>query len=224
MSRIALAWLTLLLLASTALAQQAQISVPSGPHYVGTPIEIQVVASGFEEEPTPEPSVQTPSRGRLDLVDVQPSTSESIVIVNGRVTRTKDVRFVYRYRYLADAPGPVEIGPFTLAQAGVQRTTRTLRLQIEDLALSDRIEVRIELPEGRVFVGQRVPVALEFWLEKELQKNLHRYVLHAPLFDRLESFHFTDEPDPAATTDVEVETASGVRSRPLGQGRSAVYD
>jgi hypothetical protein len=208
-SRVAIACLTVLLLASTALAQQVQVSVPNGPHYVGTPIEIQVVATGFEGEPTPEPSVQTPSRGRLDFVDVEPSTSQSIVIVNGRATRTKEVRFVYRYRYVADAPGHVEIGPFTLAQAGVQRTTRALRLQVGELALSDRLEVRIELPESRVFVGQRVPVALEFSLEKALQKNLHRYILHAPLFDRIESFHFVDEPDAAATTDVEIETASG---------------
>ena len=209
MRRIAIALPTLLLLASTALAQQAQVSVPTGPHYVGTPIEIQVVATGFEEEPAPEPSVQTPSRGRLDLVDVQPSTSESIVIVNGRVTRTKEVRFVYRYRYVVDTPGDVEIGPFTLAQGGVQRTTRTVRLKVADLAVSDRLAVRVELPESHVFVGQRVPVALEFSLEKELQENLHSYVLHAPLFDQIENFHFVDDPDPAATTDVEIETASG---------------
>jgi hypothetical protein len=207
--RVAVAGLAVLLLASSALAQQAQVSVPGGPHYVGTSIEIQVVATGFEEEPAPEPSVPTPSRGRLDFIDVQPSTSESIMIVNGRATRTKEVRFVYRYRYLANAPGRVEIGPFTLAQAGVQRTTQVVRLQVGELALSDRIEVRIELPESRVFVGQRVPVALEFWLEKDLQKNLHRYVLQAPLFERIESFHFVDEPDPAATTDVDIETASG---------------
>ena len=198
-------------LAGAARAQQAQLEVPREPHFVGTPIEIRVIATGFDEEPVPVSDAPTPDRGELDFVGVVPSTSQSFAIVDGQIRRTREVRFVYRYRYVASEPGRVRVGPFSVRQAGVERVTQTVRLKIGELAASDRLDVRIELPQTPVFVGQRIPVVLEFSLETALQKNLHAYTLQAPLFDRTESFHFIDDPDPAATTDVEIETESGTR-------------
>jgi hypothetical protein len=198
-------------LAGAARAQQAELEVPSGPHYIGTPIEIRVIATGFDEEPVPVSDAPTPNRGRLDFVGVVLSTHQSFAIVDGQLRRTREVRFVYRYRYVASEPGHVQIGPFSVRQASVERVTNPVRLKIGELAASDRLDVRIELPQTPVFVGQRIPVVLEFSLETALQKNLHTYTLQAPLFDRTESFHFIDDLDPAATTDVEIETESGTR-------------
>ncbi len=91
MLRLRLALLAVLLAAQAAGAQQLQVGVAKGPHYVGTFIEIQVTATGFPGEPAPELDVPAPQRGRLDFVDFQTSSSQSISIVNDRMTRREEV-------------------------------------------------------------------------------------------------------------------------------------
>ncbi len=201
----------LLFPASAARAQQVELNLDRGPHYPGAPIEIQIIATGFEEEPEPEATAPTPDRGRLDYLGVQSSTESSIVIVNGRLRQTNEVRFVYRYRYLAAKAGPSEIGSFTVAQNANSRSTTPLRLELRELELSDRLRVHLELPEQRVFVGQRIPIVLEIWFDQALRKNLHQYSLHVPLFDLGESFQFLEADGPEGTTDVTIETAEGTR-------------
>ncbi len=212
----------LLFPASTARAQQVELNVDRGPHYLGAPIEIQIIATGFEETPEPEAAAPTPDGGRLDYLGVQSSTESSIVIVNGRLRQTNEVRFVYRYRYLGSEPGPSEIGSFTVTQGANSRSTAPLRLQLRTLDLSDRLRVRLDLPEERVFVGQRIPVVLEIWFDEALRKNLHDYKLTVPLFDRTDSFQFIDVADPEGTTDVAIETAEGERKL-RGTARDEVH-
>lgn len=221
--RLSLCFTAALLSAQAAGAQQLQVGVANGPHYAGTSIEIHVTATGFPGETAPELDVPAPQNGRLDFVDVQRSSSQSISIVNGRMTRREEVRAVYRYRFVADSPGRVAIGPFALTQGGVQRRSRPVQLEIRELELSDRLRVRLELPEGPIFIGQRVPIAVEFWLESALKENLHDYTLRVPLFDRTESFRFADAPAAAGATEVEVETARG-RLRLSGTAREETRD
>jgi len=206
---LALSILLSLGLAPSAEAAKLQVNTGKGPHYVGTFIDIQVTATEFPGQPAPELEVTAPNKGRLDFINFQPSSSQSITIVNGRMTRTTEVKVVYRYRFVADSPGQVTIGPFSLNQGGVKSQSRPLRLQIRTLELSERLRVKIELPKGPIFVGQRVPVAVEFWLESNLQENLHDYTLQVPLFDNTENFRFADAPGPQGTVDVEIETAQG---------------
>ena len=203
------AFLAALLAAQAVGAQQLQLGVAKGPHYVGTFVEIEVPATGFPGEAVPELEVPAPASGRLDFVDLQRSSSQSITFVNGRMTRREEVRAVYRYRFVAAAPGRVALGPFVLSQGGVQRQSAPLQLQFREIERSDRLQVRLELPEGPIFVGQRVPIAVEFWLDAELQKNLHDYSLQVPLFDRTDKFRFVDAPPAAGATDVTIKTAQG---------------
>jgi hypothetical protein len=201
--------LALLLVAAGATAQQVSLDLPQGPHYVGDAIEIRVVAEGFEEEPAPVAEAPPPSQGSLALLGVSPDVSSSIAIINGRVTQTKRVRFVYRYRYFATSAGSVTLGPFRVSQGAVARNTESVQLKLRQPAESNRLGVRLRLPEETVYVGERVPVSLEFWLAQDLQKNLLGYRLRVPLFDLSESFHLLDAPDAAGDTDVEIETAAG---------------
>ena len=121
---------------------------------------------------------------------------------------------MYRYRYVAAAPGRITIGPFTLSQGGTQGQSRPLHLRVRAIELSERLHVELELPQGPIFVGQRVPISIEFWLESKLQENLHTYTLQVPLFDQTESFRFADGPTVVDTTEVRIETARGQLSLP----------
>ena len=99
--------LLLSLLAAAATAQQVDVQVARGPYYVGEAFEVQVVAQHFEEEPEPEVDVGAVGGGRLRFVGVSPSTSTSISIVNGKMTRTREVKFVYRYAFTGTREGRV---------------------------------------------------------------------------------------------------------------------
>ena len=122
--------LALLLAAAGAAAQQVSLELPPGPHYVGDAIEIRVMAEGFEEEPAPVAEAPPPPVGSLALLGVSPDVSSSITIVDGRVTQTKRVRFVYRYRYFATSPGNVALGPFRVSQGAVVRSTQAVEFKL----------------------------------------------------------------------------------------------
>jgi hypothetical protein len=197
-----------LLLAQAGAAQQGEVRVARGPHYVGEPVALRISASGFAEEPLPEIQVEPPPQGRLDFLGVSPSVNESISIVNGRMTRSREVTHVYEYRFVASRPGAAVIGPFRLVQGSTLRDVPAVRVTVRDVPGSDDIGVALELPEGPVYVGERVPVTLEFTLSRELQPRLEGYSLQVPLFDETERFQFLD-PEQRGETDVVIETAKG---------------
>ena len=198
------------LLATPALAQQVQIQVARGPHYVGEPIDVHVVAEGFEEEPAPEVSPPTLLQGdaTLQYIGVKPSVSSQITIINGQMKSSREVTFAYRYRVLARTPGRVRVGAFEVEQAGVARATAPVELDVRAVPTSNVIDVRLEVPSGPLFVGQKVPVAIEFWIDREVQPDLVSYALAVPLLDRPD-LRFVDVPPANPDTELHVQVDSG---------------
>jgi hypothetical protein len=192
-----------------AAGQSVVVQAPRGPQYLGAPIEIRVIAEGFDDDPEPEASVAPPERGRLELAGVHPNVSQSISIIDGRISRSKRTQFIYLYRYLAMEAGEVEIGPFTVKQGSVSRQTQSVRMRLQPVPTSDRLRVELRVPEEPRYVGERIPLMLEFWLEAGLQDNLRSYSLRAPLFELRDDFQFLDDPGSPGDTDVTLETASG---------------
>lgn len=212
MSRAAQDWLAAVLalsLAASAHAQSARLELAPGPHFVGSPIDVRVIARDFASEPEPIVSVTAPAHGTLQLIGVSPNVSTRITLINGRLSRTEDVRFVYRFLYLAEKPGAVALGPFTVTQNSVTRSVPAARLQLRTVPRSDRIRVRLELPDGTIYPGERVPVKLELWFESVLRQNLTDYSLRVPLMDRTDVFRFLDPEPSGARTEVELQTAKG---------------
>ncbi len=206
---VPVAALLLLLSPGIVRAQQVRLQGPSGPQYLGAPVELRIIATGFEEKPEPEVSVPSPAHGRLELAAVHPNISSSITVINGVISQSKKVEFVYVYRYLASQTGAHSLGPFTVSQGGTRVHTGTLRVELREVPQSDRVRVALVLPEKPRYVGQRIPIRLEFWLEQDVRKNLHQYTLHAPLFDDAESFRFLDDPTEKLDTEVKIQTAAG---------------
>ncbi|MCB2262376.1 MAG: BatD family protein [Candidatus Thiosymbion ectosymbiont of Robbea hypermnestra] len=192
-----------------AAAQQARLQAEEGPHFVAVPVRLQVIAEGFEETPQPRIEVPDPAQGRLELTGISPSVSTSIQIINGQMTQSKWVRFVFAYQFLTQTPGEPSIGPFRVSQNGKQASTGRLRLSIGEIPVSRRQRLRLVLPAGPLIVGQRVPVRLEWWSPAELHGVLFNPRLAVPLFERLDAFRFHDLPDPTADTPLTLDTAAG---------------
>ena len=126
----------LTLTASSARAQEVDVRVSRGPHYVGERIAVVVTAEGFEEEPTPDIEVPSPGRGELQLQNVSPEVRTSIAIQGGRITQERQVSFTYQYSYRAHEPGEVRLGPFHVTQGTRRAATRPVALSVQDLASS----------------------------------------------------------------------------------------
>lgn len=197
------------LTSSPALARQARLQAEEGPHFVSVPVRLQVVAEGFEEIPQPQIEVVDPPQGRLELTGVNPSVSTSIQIINGRMSRSTWVRFVFEYQFLSRTPGEQVIGPFRVIQNDKQAGTGKLRLMIGEVPVSSRQRLQLSLPQGPLIVGQRVPVRLEWWVPANQRGTLFDPRLTAPLFERLDAFRFYDPEDPTADVALTVDTASG---------------
>lgn len=201
-------WVGTAALAPPAAAQKVRIQVARGPHYVGEQVDIDIVAEGFEEDPQPEIRPPQPTLGHLTFHGVSPQVSSSITIVNGQMARSRRVAFTYHFRFIADEPGRAELLSFVLEQNGVTRSTAPVALRLREIASSNAVAVQMRLPEGPLFVGQKLKIAIDFLIERDLQRNLVSYALRVPLFESSQ-YRFLDEPSANAKTELQVQTHSG---------------
>ncbi|MCP5045241.1 MAG: protein BatD, partial [bacterium] len=197
------------LAAVPASAQRAHIQISSGPYFQGEAVDVHLVVEEFEQSPTPEVEVEPPAGVRLDFAGMNPSTRSSISIVNGRMIQTKEVRFVFRYRFVASEAGRFAVGPFRVTQGGVTRTTGPVQLDVEPVGKSDRVRIKASWPRGEVFPGQRFAVELQWWFEADLSDRMRDYRIEVPIFNRADLFRYVDEPTQSGDTELVVQTATG---------------
>jgi hypothetical protein len=201
-------------LATPSIAAEIRVQIARGPYYIGEAFEIQVVATDFEEEPAPEISVGRYSGISIRLVSVSPSTSTSISIVNGRMTRVHEVTFVYRYELIGTRAGRIRIPEFLVEQAGTSESTQSFQVELSGVPATDLAQVKLELPPGPIFVGQKIPMAIEFGIDRQMQSDLISYQIHVPLFDspglRFLELSSPEPPD----THLEIQTEAGLLRLP----------
>jgi len=207
-----------------AAAQQARLQVSDGPHYIEVPVSIQVVVDGFAQEPEPRVEVADPEDATLKLVRVNPNVSTSIQIINGKMSRSKTVRFVYQYRLQARAKKRIRVGPFRFTQGGTSAQTGTVNLDFGNLPSSDDLQLRLILPEQPIWVGQRVKIDLEWWLTAEFAERVGRRVARVPLFDLVDWFRFepTEETGTQVRNTLNIETNSGTLELPISVRREVL--
>jgi hypothetical protein len=213
-ARLAAALLLVALGAGDASAQQAALKIVQGPYYTGAPIEMHVVAEGFDEEPTPDVSAEAPPRTRLEFLQARPQVSSSLTIVNGRMSQSRTVHFAFVHRLTVIAPGTYTIGPFTVSQNGKTATTRAVNLQVVDMPEAKGQRLRVVLPREPVFIGQRVPVTVEWWTEAGLADRLYDQHLDVPLFLDTTNFQFLDDERVPSRIALQVNMPGGEQEIP----------
>jgi hypothetical protein len=208
-SRALLVALALSASAEVALAREAALRVAGESHFVGTPVELSVIAEGFEKEPEPQVTFDPPTGGRLDFSGLSPNISTSISVVNGVVSQSERVQFVFRYRFLAGQPGRYRIGPFRVEQAGAAATTRAVELSVQTVPQTERMSLQLGLPAGPVYPGQRVPIIIEWVFDAELRDRMQRYSISSELFERTNAFRFVAAPPQRDGAELVIETPEG---------------
>ncbi len=178
--------------AATA-AIETQLQLERGPHYVGEPVEIHFRLSGIQREPEPTCEVDPPDGASLVLTAIAPSFSTSVQIINGQMTRTESITFVCQFQFIAQRPGQFHLAPFRAEQSGTRLQSNPQVLLVEDVPLDPSVRIRIVLPTKSTYIGQLVPIRIEWWLEESLQDKILQYAIRSPLFDDADAFHFLDD-------------------------------
>jgi len=118
-----------LLLAAGLNAQTALLQMERGPYYAGESLRVQVSAEGFDEEPAPQLEFEPVDGARLTLVGMSPSVNESITIVNGSVSRRREVKHVFELRLIAESPGELILPSVQVVQG--DKVARSGRAKLE---------------------------------------------------------------------------------------------
>lgn len=180
-----------LLAGGVARGREARLAAERGPHYVGEPFVMQVTASGFDEEPTPEVMLgKMPEGLRVSFLGVNPSVSTSITIVNGRRTESRRVVFNFNYRLTGARAGNVQVPAVTVKQGTKTATTNALSLAIQEIEKDPDMRIELLLPETSIYPGQRAKVSVRWWYAGNVS-DINQLTIYSPLFDK---FEFQDEP------------------------------
>ena len=163
------------------------------PYYSGVPLELLVVAEGFDETPQPKLEFEQPSNASLELVGVSPNVSSNIQIINGRMTQSRSVVFKYHLRFLAKNVGNYQVGPFVVVQGNTRKRVAGARIDVGKVPRATNQNIKLILPPSDLYVGQRIPISLEWWVESSGVENLINQQAQVPLFDRQNDFQFYDE-------------------------------
>ncbi len=200
--------------ASAAFAQEAQLQMAQGPYYTGSPIDIQIVADGFDEDPTPDVTGEPPPGASLAFVQARPQISSMMQIINGKVTQSRSVRFGFVYQLTAQAAGRYSVGPFLVSQNGKTAKTASRVITVADVPEGSGQKIRVVFPDRPIVVGQRVPVTVEWWTERGLADRLYDERLSVPLFLDTTNFQFLDEEHDKSRITINVEMPGGVTEVP----------
>ncbi|MFN0060563.1 MAG: BatD family protein [Planctomycetota bacterium] len=192
-------------------AQQVKLTMEKGPYFAGVPTLLSLQLLGFEVDPEPFIEVVAPDGCTIERQGGV-SSSQQITNFNGVVKRV--ITLTYSYALIASKPGLYEVGPFVVTQAAgtpneVKRQSQKGSVRVEELSQSDRMELKLVLPEKPIIPGQRVKIALEWRLENSLLENQGDYSLTVPLFGMVSAFDFIDETPLERGKIIECETSAG---------------
>ena len=210
--RIALALAVVLLIAThhDVEAQDIQLARQRGPYYVGEPVVVQIVASGFEsgEQVSCQLKGEPPQGITLQGPQVGQSSQSFTQIINGRMTSTESVDYRFSFVVTADREGEYNIGPFEVTYGREVKTIEGTSFQFGKLENDPDMQIAFSLPQSSVYVGQEIPLTIRWSFAGELaivQYAFANLQIRSPLFDQ---FTFQEQPRKTRTA-LTIATAKG---------------
>lgn len=187
---------------ASAPAQQQQVSVAAAVDenrvYVGQAFLFQVQIQGSD---TPDkPNIQ-PLKKDFTVQDAGggANNSQSISIVNGRVSRVTQTGYNFNYRLSAKRQGALTIPAVAVKVNGRFYQTTPLRVEVSPPQENKDFKLRMRLSENKVYVGQPVVLTTTWYVGS----NVDQFVFNVPLMED-DRFELVDPPvkvDPARQGD-----------------------
>ncbi len=169
----------LLLVTGAAHAQSVELSVRSRQIYADVPFVLQVSASDFDEAPEPQVNDFSIEGATVTYLGMSPSVRSSRSYINGQLTSSREVRFVYSYRVEAKKAGTYEIPQITVTQGAAVVTAGPGRFEAREVANSQDMRIELDVPDRPVWIGESFEIGISWYLRKDPREQ----VFVIPLFD-----------------------------------------
>jgi hypothetical protein len=161
-------------------APAVEVSADTRRIYVGLPFDLQIAATGFDENPQPEVPELAIDGCEVSFAGVSPRVSRSLSIVNGRRTEHVDVTFVYRYRVTPKSARRYQVPAVEVVQGATRARSRPASFSAKSVPTTPQMKLRLSLPERPVWLGETFEMAVDWYV----QADPSRPSFSIPLFSR----------------------------------------
>lgn len=150
--------------------------------YVGESFLMQISVDGADEADPPDfRAVQGFS---VEYLGASNNSSQSISIVNGRVTRTVKKGIVFTYRLTPKEAGRLGIPSMDVNVAGTAFKTDPLTISVKRPEETEDFKLRIELSRDACYVGEPVVLKVVWYLNRDVESfNFTAPILESDAFD-----------------------------------------
>lgn len=161
-------------------AQQLQLQLESEEVYANLPFVLQVVARGFEENPTPTLSKLAIPGCRVTALGVTPQVSSMVQIINGQRSESRSVTFAFRFRIETSQGGTHTVPALAATQGSRTASSQPARFVVKEVDETRDMQLRLVLPNRPLWVGETVDGFLDWYLRRDVGNRSFA----VPLFDQ----------------------------------------
>ncbi len=189
----AVAWV--LVCAGAARSQELSVTaaVEQDQVYVGAPFTFQIQVEGSDQAERPDLSglsdfqVQEAGGGQ--------NNSQSISMINGKISRVVRRGYTFNYRLTAKRAGELTIPAVSVTAGGQTRRTQPVRIHARPPEENDDFKLRLELSEQHCYVGQPVILTVTWYIAR----NVEQFDFNVPILEdkRFDVEGFDEDIDPS---------------------------
>jgi len=162
-------WMAFVLLAAAAFAQEVsvQVAVESKDVYLGQPFIFQIQIQGDDAPETPDLSALTDFA--VEALGGRRNNSQSMTIVNGRVTQSVSRGYIFSYRLTAKRAGRLTVPGVPIKAGGQIYHTQPVAITSREPQQSDDFKLHVAFSKERCYVGEPVPLTITWYISKDVR-------------------------------------------------------
>ena len=151
--------------------------VEKGEVYVGESFVLWIQVEGTESPD--EVDVSAIKDFEVKALGGRTNSSQSIVIINGRMQKTVKKGYVFSYRLSPKREGELIIPSIKVTAAGLALVTNPIRISVKEPAEMEDFKLRLTLSKETCYVGEPVILTVVWYLGKDVR----RFELNLPVLE-----------------------------------------
>ncbi len=157
-------------LAAAASAEDVAVraAVEKTDAFVGEPFIFQIQVQGNDHPDAPDVSALS-NDFDVQTLGGQTNNSQSVTVVNGRMSTTVQRAYVFNYRLSPKRTGVLNIPAMTLTVDGKAMSTQPIQLTGRKPEETQDFKFRLELSSERCYAGEPVALTITWYLRKDVR-------------------------------------------------------
>jgi len=144
-----------------------QARVEKAEVYLGESFIFQIQVDGTESPD--EPDISVIKDFKVEPLGGRTNSSQSIIIINGRMQKNVKRAYVFSYRLSAKREGQLIIPSIKVTAAGLSLFTNPIRISAKKPAETKDFKLRLTLSKKTCYVGEPVTLTVVWYLSKDVR-------------------------------------------------------